>query len=73
MNSYFDLPDAPWIRDAETNGMPEDEKIYCPVCGAEDPEDFILDDGGDIIGCECCTRKVNAYEYIIDRRRRGVA
>ena len=71
MNSYNDLPDAPWIRDAEINGMPENETIYCPVCGAEDPEDFIIADG-EVIGCECCTKKVDAYEWIIDRKRRGV-
>jgi hypothetical protein len=66
------LPDAPWIRDAELYGDEEPEKIYCPVCGAEDPDDFIIADG-DVIGCECCTKKVNAYDWIIDRKRRGVA
>ena len=66
------LPDAPWIREAELYGEPEAETIYCPVCGAEDPEDFILADG-DVIGCECCTKKVNAYDWLMDRRRRGVA
>lgn len=69
-----DLPDAPWIREAELYGAPgyDDEPIYCPVCGAEDPEDFIIADG-DVIGCECCTKRVNAWDYIIDRKRRGVA
>ena len=66
------LPDAPWIREAELYGDEEPETIYCPVCGAEDPEDFIIADG-DVIGCECCTKKVNAYDWLMDRRRRGVA
>jgi hypothetical protein len=72
MNSYNDIPDAPWIRDAELNGYPENETIYCPVCGAEDPEEFIIIDG-DVCGCENCTKRVDAYDWIIDRKRRGVA
>lgn len=68
----MDLPDAPWIRDAEINGMPEAETIYCPVCGAEDPDYLIIVDG-DVVGCECCTERVNAYDWLMDRKRRGVA
>ena len=68
----MDLPDAPWIRDAEINGMPEAETIYCPVCGAEDPEDFIISNG-DVIGCDCCCCRKNAYDWIADRKRRGAA
>lgn len=68
----MDLPDAPWIRDAEINGMPEAETIYCPVCGAEDPDYLIIVDG-DVVGCECCTQRVNAYDWLMDRKRRGVA
>ncbi len=70
----MNLPDAPWIRDAEINGMPDAETIYCPVCGAEDPEEFYTDETKtDVIGCECCMRRVNAYDWLMDRRRRGVA
>ena len=29
------LPDAPWIRDAELNGLPEDPEVECPVCGSK--------------------------------------
>lgn len=35
-----DLPDAPWIREAETFGLPEAENVYCPICGEENPEYF---------------------------------
>ena len=70
MGIGIDLPDAPWIRDAETNGMPEAEEIeyVCPVCGAENPEDFCLDRDGDIIGCRECCGFHDAYEYMIDRK-----
>ena len=74
MNSYYDVPDAPWIRDAEINGMPEGDTVYCPVCGAEDPEDFYTDvTGVDVIGCDCCMKRHDAHEWYYDRKRRGVA
>ena len=67
----IDLPDAPWIRDAEINGMPEAETIYCPVCGAEDPEDYFLDEYDQVIGCDCCIKRKDAYDWTMDRKRRG--
>lgn len=63
----IDLPDAPWIRDAEINGMPEDRTIYCPMCGAESPDQFIIQEG-EVIGCECCTKRVSAYGWYADHR-----
>lgn len=63
----IDVPDAPWIRDAEINGMPEPEDFYCPVCGAENPEKFYEIDG-DVIGCECCVNVHDAYDWY-DRHR----
>lgn len=63
----IDLPDAPWIRETERDGMPEAETIYCPVCGAEDPEDFFTDNTGiDVIGCSCCMKRVNAWDWHCD-------
>lgn len=74
MNSYMDIPDAPWIRDAEINGMPEGDTVYCPVCGAEDPDEFFTDETKtDVIGCDCCMKRVDAHEWYYDRKRRGVA
>jgi hypothetical protein len=67
----MDLPDAQRIRDAETNGMPEAETIYCPVCGAENPDDFVVDEYDQVIGCDCCTKRKDAYDWYIDRKRRG--
>ena len=33
----------------------EDEKAYiCPVCGAEEPEKFYIDDIRDCVGCSEC-------------------
>ena len=68
-NSYQELPDAPWIREAEIFGPPGDEEITysCPVCGADEPEDFYFDRGGDICGCSECMKRKDAYEYMYDK------
>ena len=44
------LPDAPWIREAETYGMPpyDDFDVTCPVCGRE-CEEFYLDEDDDVV------------------------
>lgn len=63
------IPDAPWIRDAEMYGPPgmQEEDIYCPVCNEENPDWLFIVDG-DCIGCECCVNKVDAYEWIMKKR-----
>lgn len=63
----FDLPDAPWIRDAEINGMPEPEEFECPVCGATNPDSFYVD-GATIIGCSECVACKDAYEWYLDHK-----
>lgn len=58
----MDLPDAPWIRDAERFGDQEPTVITCPMCG-EEAEYIYLDQSGDIIGCEYCVRQMDADTY----------
>lgn len=60
----IDLPDAPWIRDAEKFGYPEARDFHCPVCGIENPEYFYIEDD-EVIGCDCCVKRVHAYEYYV--------
>ena len=59
------IPDAPWIRDAEINGVPETPAPICPICG-EEAEEFYLDYGGDVVGCDHCVRVKDAYQYQIN-------
>lgn len=55
-----DLPDAPWIREAETNGLlPFEPEPFCPCCGRE-AETYYLDKYGGIIGCDRCVMAVDA-------------
>lgn len=59
------IPDAPWIRDAENNGMPDGDDVYCPVCNEENPEYFYVQDG-EIIGCSECVERVDAVDLAND-------
>lgn len=58
------LPDAPWIRDAELNGVPvaDDEEYTCPVCGVVTP-DYIYLSNHDVIGCSECIRRVDGWRW----------
>lgn len=56
------LPDAPYIRDAELNGMPEDVTFNCPICNAENPDTFYLVDG-EIVGCDQCMESSDAWKW----------
>lgn len=60
-----DLPDAPWIREAERFGVPSEPDPICPICN-EEAEEFFVDQYGEILGCEHCVRKVDAYTYRIN-------
>ena len=53
------IPDAPWIRDAELNGMPggEDPEPTCPICGR------VCDDL-----CGWCVTTVDAAEWLDQHR-----
>lgn len=56
------IPDAPWIRDAELNGVPDDDPVKCPICG-EECDTIFEDRYGNLFGCDQCIRKRDAWEY----------
>ena len=54
------IPDAPWIREAETYGYPPDySPILCPECG-EECDVIYMDDNNNVLGCDQCIRAVDA-------------
>lgn len=61
------IPDAPWIRDAEQNGYPGDDPVECPVCG-EECDTIYADMYGNVVGCENCVMKQDAWEWDEERR-----
>lgn len=56
------IPDAPWIRNTEMNGLPDGGDVYCPICNEENPEYFYLQ-GGEIICCSECVERVDPFEW----------
>ena len=58
------IPDAPWIRDAEINGMPGSDPVICPICGDE-ADTFFLQDG-IVIGCNHCVTETDANPAFLD-------
>ena len=64
------LDDAPWVRMAELYGSDDAEEIEysCPVCGESQPESFVFDRSGDIVGCNCCCHFKDAYEFMAEKR-----
>jgi hypothetical protein len=63
------LPDAPWIRKAETEGYPFDEPppVECPICGWE-CETIYIDRSGTVCGCERCMETRDSWEWDEERR-----
>ena len=59
----YDLPDAPWIRDAENNGMPSAEPVLCPCCRKECEVIYTDAASGDVIGCDECISKQCADDW----------
>lgn len=49
------IPDAPWIRDAERNGIDEVPDPICPMCKkVAERFYFYIDDSSQVIGCDQC-------------------
>lgn len=58
------IPDAPWIRDAELNGVgPEDPPVKCPVCGEECEEIYETKEYGEVLGCDRCILIRDAWDW----------
>jgi len=61
------IPDAPWIRDAELNGYGDYEPIECPICG-EECETIYRDRYGEVVGCDECITTQEAYEWAEEQK-----
>ena len=64
------IPDAPYIREAEMYGMPpydDDPEPTCPICGKE-CETIYTDKDGEAFGCNECVTLWEAYEWCDEHR-----
>lgn len=59
----MDLPDAPWIVDAERNGYPHAEPVKCPVCGKECETIYTDRFMDDVVGCDMCIARKDAHDW----------
>ena len=51
----IEIPDAPWIREAETYGMPDyDWTPVCPLCGTRDVREAYYTPDGVLVACDAC-------------------
>lgn len=61
------IPDAPWIREAERDGMPSPPPVYCPVCG-EECNTIFMDRDREVFACDVCIREMDAGEWQEEER-----
>lgn len=60
------VPDAPYIREAENDGIEGPDIVpECPICG-EECEMIYLDRDGNEVGCEHCIQSTDAWQWIWD-------
>ena len=62
------IPDAPWIREAEQDGMPGDDPVFCPCCRQECEWIYTDGSGGYVIGCEKCIDRTAAVDWWAEHR-----
>lgn len=66
------IPDAPWIRDAELNGWgPEEKPVKCPVCYEECEQIYFYKGSRDALGCDRCIDSMDAYDWQADQDEEG--
>ena len=61
------IPDAPWIRDAENNGVGPFDQPICPICG-EECETIYADMYGNVFACDQCLIEQDAWQWQEDQR-----
>lgn len=67
------IPDAPWIRDAEINGMPGGDECHCPVCHKECERIYFYrgeTDARDVLGCDQCIDWEDAFSWLDEHEER---
>ena len=60
------IPDAPWIREAERDGYPASDipdEIECPCCGRLTNIIYTERNGWDAIGCDNCIHERPVWEW----------
>ena len=62
------LPDAPWIRDAELNGFDDEPTVECPVCAWINCKYiYVSKSDWEPVGCEHCIVELDAHEWLREK------
>lgn len=57
------MMDAPYIVDAEKNGIPHPATMECPNCGQECKTLFVNKVDLTVFGCDKCIREMSVDEW----------
>lgn len=61
---FLEHPDITRMNKFGTLSTEDEKPIFCPICGEECESFYKLD--GDIVGCDMCVEKVDAYEEMTE-------
>lgn len=61
------MQDAPYIQEAERNGMPPYIYPVCPCCG-EECETIYADQYGTVFACDRCLMEQDAWDWQKDQK-----
>ena len=57
------IADAPWIRDAEINGVENAPDLKCPVCYSICETLYTNGGRSGVVGCENCISTIDPWDY----------
>lgn len=59
------IPDAPWIQDAERNGIEghDGPPPKCPICGSTTCDQIYLNKYSEEVGCEDCLTRMDVWDW----------
>lgn len=61
---FLEHPDIARMNKYGTLSTEDEKPIFCPICGEECESFYKLD--GQIVGCDMCIEKVDAYEEMTE-------
>ena len=61
---FLEHPDITRMNKYGTLSTEDEKPIFCPICGEECESFYKLD--GQIVGCDMCIEKVDAYEEMTE-------
>lgn len=61
---FLEHPDITRMNKYGTLSTEDEKPVFCPICGEECESFYKLD--GQIVGCDMCIEKVDAYEEMTE-------